>query len=260
VVNETHIQGFFVRMRVWLAQFAHNLFLKLENFLGRASTCGGEEFFNPTDFAWVPAIEADWRKVRAELDTLLPYAAYMPNFQELEPHQKELSDDDGWKTFFFYAYGLKALGNCRRCPETTKLLKQMPGMKTAFFSILAPGKHLPPHRGPWKGVLRLHLGLLIPEPAEMCAIRVGSQTRHWQEGRVMIFDDTFEHEAWNRTDGVRVILFVDIMRPLRFPANILNTVLTWVFAVGAIGIGFAGNYLRWEKRFEVLVNQGAATK
>ena len=98
--------------------------------------------------------------------------------------QKVLTQDDGWKTFFFYAYGMKAVWNCRRCPETTKLLQQIPGMKTAFFSILAPGKHLPPHTGPYKGVLRLHLGLLIPEPAEMCAIRVGSQIRHWQEGRV----------------------------------------------------------------------------
>jgi beta-hydroxylase len=136
----------------------------------------------------------------------------------------------------------------------------MPGMKTAFFSILAPGKHLPPHRGPWKGVLRLHLGLLIPEPAEMCAIRVGSQTRHWEEGRVMIFDDTFEHEAWNRTDGVRVILFVDIMRPMRFPANMLNAVLTWAGAAVVMVSGMGPNYLRWEKRFEAIVNQGAAAK
>jgi ornithine lipid ester-linked acyl 2-hydroxylase len=260
VVSETHTRGFFVRIGIWLAQLAQNLFLRLENFLGRASTYGDKEFFDPKDFAWVAAVEADWRKVRAELDALLPYAAYMPNFQEIERHQKELTQDDGWKTFFFYAYGLKALGNCRRCPETTKLLKRMPGMKTAFFSILAPGKHLPPHRGPWKGVLRLHLGLLIPEPAEMCAIRVGSQTRHWQEGRVMIFDDTFEHEAWNRTDGVRVILFVDIMRPMRFPANVLNMVLTWAGAAIVMVSGMGPNYLRWEKRFEAVVNQDAVAQ
>jgi beta-hydroxylase len=156
-----------------------------------------------------------------------------------------------------YGYGIKAVGNCRRCPETTKLLKKMPGMKTAFFSILAPGKHLPPHPGPYKGVLRLHLGLLIPEPADMCAIRVGSQIRHWQEGRVMIFDDTFEHEAWNRTDGLRVVLFVDFMRPMRFPANMLNAVMIWVIALSPLVLGAAGNYLRWEKRFEAVVNQGA---
>lgn len=260
VLSDAQPQGFVFRTRIWLYEFIQRMFLSLENYLGRASTYGDKEFFDPKDFPWVTAVEADWRKVRAELDALLPYAAHMPNFQELEPHQEALTQDDGWKTFFFYAYGLKALGNCRRCPETTKLLKQMPGMKTAFFSILAPGKHLPPHRGPWKGVLRLHLGLLIPEPAEMCAIRVGSQTRHWEEGRVMIFDDTFEHEAWNRTDGVRVILFVDIVRTMRFPANMLNAVFTSMMALGVVGIGSAGKYLRWEKRFEDLVNQGAVAK
>jgi ornithine lipid ester-linked acyl 2-hydroxylase len=250
----SEMPGFLLRPLNALAK----LILALHNFYGRASTFGDQEFFDTEDFPWVGAVEADWRKVRAELDALLPYAAHMPNFQDLAKDVAgSVSQDDRWKSFFFYAYGLKALGNCRRCPETTKLLKQMPGMKTAFFSILAPGKHLPPHRGPYKGVLRLHLGLLIPEPADMCAIRVGSQTRHWQEGRVMIFDDTFEHEAWNRTDGVRVVLFVDILRPMRFPANMLNAVMTWVIGLSPFVLGSAGSYLRWEKRFEAVVNQGA---
>jgi ornithine lipid ester-linked acyl 2-hydroxylase len=225
----------------------------------RASKLGDHEFFDVSDFPWVESVEADWQKVRAELDALLPYAASMPNFQDISKVQKALSQDDGWKTFFFYAYGIKAAPNCRRCPETTRLLKQMPGMKTAFFSILAPGKELPPHHGPYKGVLRLHLALKVPEPAELCAIRVGSQTRHWEEGRVMIFDDTFEHEAWNRTDGVRVVLFVDIMRPMRFPANVLNAAMTWLIALSPFVIGNLGSYARWEKRFEAAVNQGAPT-
>jgi beta-hydroxylase len=227
----------------------------LDRYFGRASKLGDHEFFDTTDFPWIPSVEADWRKVRAELDALLPYAAYMPNFQDISPTQLNLSQDDGWKTYFFYAYGVKAAGNCRRCPETTRVLKAMPGMKTAFFSILAPGKHLPPHRGPYKGVLRLHLGLLIPEPAEKCGIRVGHETRHWQEGRVMIFDDTFEHEAWNDTDKPRAVLFVDIMRPMRFPASLLNSAMTWLIAVSPFVLGSMGTYHRWEQRFEAIVNQ-----
>ncbi|MDV3136640.1 aspartyl/asparaginyl beta-hydroxylase domain-containing protein [Mycobacterium sp. 29Ha] len=248
-------RGFFVRT---LTRLVTALFSALYRLYTRSSTLGDHEFFDAKDFPWVGAVEADWRKVRAELDALMPYAASMPNFQDIQKDQKALSQDDGWKTFFFYAYGMKAAANCRRCPETTKLLKSMPGMKTAFFSILAPGKHLPPHHGLYKGVLRLHLGLLVPEPAEMCAIRVGSETRHWQEGRVMIFDDTFEHEAWNRTDGMRVVLFVDIMRPMRFPANALNAMATWMIALSPFVLGSYGSYSRWEKRFEAAVNEGAA--
>jgi beta-hydroxylase len=250
------LRGFLVRT---LTRLVAAVFGALYRLYTRASTFGDQEFFDDEDFPWIEAVEADWPKVRAELDALLPYKASMPNFQDISKEQIGLSQDDGWKTFFFYAYGIKARANCRRCPETTRVLKNMPGMKTAFFSILEPGKVLPPHHGLYKGVLRLHLGLLVPEPAEMCAIRVGSQTRHWQEGKVMIFDDTFEHEAWNRTDGLRVVLFVDIIRPMRFPANVLNAAATWLIALSPFVLGNLGSYSRWEKRFEAAVGQAAPT-
>jgi aspartyl/asparaginyl beta-hydroxylase len=80
-------------------------------------------------------------------------------------------------------------------------------MKTAFFSILAPGKHIPVHRGPYQRAIRAHLGLIIPDPKERCRIRVGNQFAHWNEGEVMVFDDSYVHEVWNDTDGIRVVLF-----------------------------------------------------
>lgn len=181
------------RIQDRLYAFGRDLVWGLDRFYGRASKLGDRPFFDNGDFPWIPAIEADWRKARGELDALLPYAAALPNFQDISKEQARLSQDDGWKTYFFYAYGLKGRANCRRCPETTKLLHRIPGMKTAFFSILAPGKRLPRHRGPYKEVLRLHLGLLIPEPAERCGICVGGETRHWEEGKIPVFDDTFQH-------------------------------------------------------------------
>lgn len=74
-------------------------------------------------------------------------------------------------------------------------------------------------------MLRLHLGLIVPEPRERTAIRVGPEQRHWEEGRALIFDDAYEHEAWNETGGVRVVLWVDFAKPLRFPASVLNQLL-----------------------------------
>jgi aspartyl/asparaginyl beta-hydroxylase (cupin superfamily) len=105
--------------------------------------------------------------------------------------------------------------NCLRCPATAAVLRAIPGVITGFFSILGPGKRLPPHYGPYRGVLRHHLALIVPEPLEKCGIRVDDQTRHWTEGQSLVFDDTYEHEAWNDTDGERVVLFLDIKRPLR---------------------------------------------
>ncbi len=232
----------------------------LEGFFAAYSKLPNQEFFDNGAFPWVPAIEADWRAVRAELDALMPFVTHMPNFQDLSKDVRYISQDDGWKTYFFYAYGLKGRRNCRRCPATTKLIKRIPGMKTAFFSILAPGKRLREHRGPYKGVLRLHLALLIPEPAENCGIRVRSETRHWQEGKILIFDDTIVHEAWNQTDKPRVVLFVDVMRPMRFPANLVNAILVWIIALSPFVLGEAGSYLRWERHFEAIVNSGTSAQ
>jgi beta-hydroxylase len=87
--------------------------------------------------------------------------------------------------------------------------------------MLGPGRRLPEHRGPNKGVLRYHLGLKVPAP-DSCGIRVGGQTRHWREGEGLLFDDTLPHEAWNDGDQPRVVLLVDVIRPLRFPYSWIN--------------------------------------
>ena len=231
------------------------LFLwQLEKLLIRSSRVPDQPFYATSDFPWAYKLEEGWPAMRRELDKVMQHRNDLPNFQDLSPDQKRLSSDDGWKTYFFYAYGLKAWRNCRRCPETTRLLKEVPGMKTAFFSILAPGKHLPDHRGPYKGVLRYHLGLIIPQPESSCAIKVNGEVRHWQEGKSMIFDDTYRHEAWNESDRDRVVLFMDFVRPLRFPASLLNWILIKAIAMSPLVLGVAGNYLAWEKRFEKLVN------
>jgi len=118
-----------------------------------------------------------------------------------------------------------------------------------MFSIFEPGKHLPAHRGPYNGVLRLHLALIVPEVSDRLAIRVGRQICHWQEGKVLIFDDAYEHEAWNHTEKTRVVLFVDFVKPLRFPARFVN----WLLMNLAVFTPFIQegmeNHKAWEKRF-----------
>ena len=224
----------------------------LERWLGRSSLVGDKPFFEVDEFIWAAGLEASWQKIRTELDAVLEDQADLPNFQDISVDQATMTTDDRWKTFFLYGYGFAAEANIARCPQTAKLCRQIPGMKTAFFSILAPGKHLPPHRGPYKGVMRYHLGLLIPEPAEQCGIRVDTQTRHWAEGRSMIFDDTYEHEAWNDTDGTRVVLFVDFVRPLRQPARLLNWLVLWAIAYSPFISDAKRRHNDWEKRFEQL--------
>lgn len=199
--------------------------------LGRFSLVGDHPIFRAEQFDWVRALDEDWRAIQEELQQVLLDAAEIPSFQEISTSQAALTTDSLWKTYFFYGYGYKVVDNCAACPQTTRLIEQVPGMKTAFFSILEPHKHIPPHRGPYKGVLRYHLGLIVPEPKERCRIRVDQQIAHWEEGRSLIFDDSFEHEVWNDTEGRRVVLFMDFVRPLPPPLSYLNRFVIWLIGL-----------------------------
>jgi aspartyl/asparaginyl beta-hydroxylase (cupin superfamily) len=168
--------------------------------------------------------------IRKELERLLDRREQIPNFQDISDAQKILTEGDQWKTFWLYAFGEKAEENCARCPETVRILQKIPGMKSAMFSILAPKKHIPEHRGLWKGVLRYHLGLIVPSPKGSSRIRVGKDIRSWEEGKSMIFDDSHPHEVWNDCDSHRVVLFVDVVRPVFFPLSLLNETIIRIIA------------------------------
>ena len=212
-------------------RLAFKLWDGIEKMLVHAGLHGDQPVFDARDFEWVPAVEADWRKVRAELDEVMKFRDAMPSFQDIVKEVGNIQGDDQWKTFFLKGVGMECEENARRCPATMEVLEKIPGCTTGFFSILSPHKHIPPHRGPWAGVLRLHLGLMVPEPAHQCRIRIGDQIHAWQEGRALVFDDTFNHEVWNDTDGYRVVLFVDFKRPMRPPLNWFND---WIMSLSTL--------------------------
>lgn len=232
-----------------MGRFLRGVVNSLEIGVARASRLPDLGVYETRDFPWASALEAGWGSVRSELDQVMVQRDRMPSFHEIISEVSTITTDDRWKTFFLIGAGMDCSGNAARCPETMKLLQEVPGIVTAFFSILAPGKHIPAHRGAYNGVLRLHLGLVVPEPREQCRIRIGERICTWQEGKALIFDDTFNHEVWNDTDGWRVVLFIDFARPLRQPWHWLNRLL--------IGLGPLAPFLReagrkqkrWEKKF-----------
>jgi ornithine lipid ester-linked acyl 2-hydroxylase len=159
-------------------------------------------FYEAAEFDFALHLETNWEKIREELAALK--GEHFIDWSERYLYK------EGWQTFGLYAFGVKIDKNCRLCPETTKLVETIPGLVTAGFSALAPGTHIAPHTGYPEGLLRCHLGLVIPED---CAIRVRDNTRSWQEGKCLVFDDTWEHEAWNKSDRTRVILLLDFKVP-----------------------------------------------
>jgi ornithine lipid ester-linked acyl 2-hydroxylase len=225
------------------------LLMKMEGLNRRFSLVGDRDFFDETSFPWVKSVAELTPKIQAELAEVLARRDTLPNIQDISPDQRQLSTDAGWKTFYFYGYGLKSDLNCARCPDTTTALQRIPGMVSGYYSILAPGKKLPPHRGPYNGVLRFHLGLKIPASDETCAITVGSRTRSWAEGKALIFDDTYQHEAWNLTPEWRAVLFVDFLRPLPFVPHHLNRLMIWLMTKTSFVQVATKNHANWEKVF-----------
>jgi ornithine lipid ester-linked acyl 2-hydroxylase len=221
----------------------------VERFIGRRSLVGDETFFDLALFPWVEHVERNWSLIREEVERLLEDQQDLPNFQDISKDQIEITDDDRWKTVFLYGYGFKADLGVELCPRTAAVMRQIPGMKTAMISILAPRKHILDHRGPYKGVLRYHLGLIVPEDAPSCRIRVGQDVRHWEEGKSLVFDDTFNHEVWNDTDETRVVLFVDVLRPLPFPESLINRAILKAISYSPFVLDAKRNQRAWEERY-----------
>jgi beta-hydroxylase len=159
-------------------------------------------YYNSQDFEFTSDLEANWQSIRQEIEQI-------SSRDFIEWPEKHLYGK-GWDVFGLYAFGLKLAKNCDLCPKTTKLVESIPGLVTAGFSSLQPGTHIAAHTGYPDGVLRCHLGLI---GCDGCSLRVGDETRGWQEGKCLVFDDTTEHEAWHRGDRTRIVLLLDFKNP-----------------------------------------------
>lgn len=215
----------------------------------RQSLVGALEFYETSRFPWVSELESNWAAIRKELDSILPRLDEFPDYKTISPSVIKLAKANKWRLFVLYLFGKKFKRNCDLCPVTSKVLKAIPGMKTGHFSILTPGTHLVPHTGPYAGVLRCHLALLVPAEREKCWLRVGSTVRNWEEGKAMIFDETNVHEAMNDSQENRVVLFIDFKRPLPFFTGIMNEMMLRLIARTSHIKGAERGEKDWEKGF-----------
>jgi beta-hydroxylase len=182
------------------------------------------------------------------VDELLLQRTRIPNLQDISEDTRSLTQDDEWKTYVMVVMGTKVEGNCRRCPKTMDAVKRIPGLRTAIFSILGPGKHIPEHRGYFNGLLRYHLGLMVPGKSGDCRIRVGKEVGHWEDGKSLIFDDTYQHEAWNDSDHDRVVLYIDFLRPMKFPMSLISKAFISIFARPFVKEG-KRKIMEWEEQY-----------
>ena len=179
------------------------------------------QFFEREEFGWVKGIEAETPAIKAELEAVIADGADFQPYIEDEPNRPRrefhgLHGDPSWTALYLWRDGKPVEENAQRCPRTMAALEKVPmsriGAKTpsVLFSRLTPGAHIPPHRGMLNCRLIAHLPLIVPDG---CWLRVGNETRRWEEGKLLIFDDSIEHEAKNGSDETRIVLLFDLWRP-----------------------------------------------
>ena len=162
-------------------------------------------YFETNDIGWVSDVESLSEYISLETRALLKAVKFLPCFEK---------NRDGWKVFPLIGYGKVFQWSIQQFPATSLALMKIDGLIAAMFSILGPGEEIPVHTGPNSAVLRYHLGTYVPHPEE-CSITVAGITKHWEEGKSLLFTDFVEHSAKNMSDDYRVILFVDVKRRVK---------------------------------------------
>ena len=211
--------------RAFVKRNGKKLMRQIAGIQSRQSKVPDTPIIDNQNFNFLTAFQDNWQVICREAEAVLQYREAIPGFQDISPDQYRLATEQNWKTFVLFGFGKQLMKNTQLTPETARLLKQVPRLQTAMLSILAPGYHIPAHKGVTKGILRCHVGLIIPKQEDRCRIRVHEDIIAWSPGKVFVFDDTFEHEVWNETDEERVILLFDFDRPMNLFGRMLNRLL-----------------------------------
>jgi aspartate beta-hydroxylase len=166
-------------------------------------------------------------EIQKEYQSLIHHKSTLPRYHDIDPGEAEISDRTAhnWNVYMLYLLGYQLEEAQQLCPKTCELIKTIPGLTQAFFSILDPKKSIPLHEGPYRGYLRYHLGIDIPKENKPKII-VNNQAHCWQEGEAVLFDDSWPHEVINESDEPRAVLIIDVLRPLPLIPNLVNRFIT----------------------------------
>jgi beta-hydroxylase len=202
-----------VPKRPWLLRVGKQVQPRINGWIARSSKVGDRPLLNAAQFPWVAELESHWEEIRAEAAAALEDLEKVPPLATISPDHRRIAPAGRWRSYFLVGYGYRMDANCNACPRTTQLVSKIPGLNTAFFSVLVPGTHIPAHTGVTKAFLTCHLGIQVPREDSKCRMRVAEDWVEWQEGRALIFDDVFQHEVHNDTDETRIILLIQFRRP-----------------------------------------------
>ena len=224
-----------------------------DRLIASSSLVSNEPILDVRDFPWTAALRANWRAICREAIAVAFDGAAAPSLATISPDHRSIAPLGMWRSFFLRGYGYPIDDNLARCPRTAALVSAIPGLNSAVFSILAPGAHIPDHRGVSKGLITCHLGLVVPRDGDV-RMRVDDRVVRWSEGETLVFDDTYNHAIWNETSGTCVVLLIQFERPLRQPGKWIADFFLGLVRRSAFVQEARDNVLRWNaamKRLEV---------
>ena len=189
-----------------------------DRLIASSSLVSNDPVLDVRAFSWTQMLRENWEVIREEAAAVALRGEASPSLATISPDHRSIAEVNKWRSFFLWGYGYRIEDNAARCPRTAALVERIPGLNSAFFSILAPGTRIPRHRGVTKGLITCHLGLIVPRDGDV-RMRVHDRIVRWAEGETLVFDDTYSHEVWNDTAGTRVVLLIQFERPLRNPGR-----------------------------------------
>lgn len=191
---------------------------------------------------------AKWQDIRDEALAVRRNLNSVPRFHELMKEQADISANDGrdWRMFIMRAYGIDVAENLARCPTIAGLIGDRPEVMSCALSFLAPGKHVPKHRGPFRGILRFHLILAMPRTPSgdvAAVLEIDGKPYRLADGDRLLWDDTFPHEVWNKSEEVRIALLLDIWRrEMPYDMELLSRFVVFAVRLGMrwTGVRYSG--------------------
>lgn len=199
-----------------------------------------------TFFPGAGDVAAKWRDIRAEAMQIAADMKRIPRFHDLMPAQAPISanDDRDWRLFVLKAYGTAVPANLAKCPVLAHALNAHPDILSAALSFLAPHKHIPLHRGPFRGVTRFYMGVSVPVSADgepAATLTIDGHEYRIGDGEYLVWDDTFPHEVRNQSDQIRVALLMDIRRrAMPFDMAMLSGMI-----IGVVGMAIRIRGVKW---------------
>lgn len=239
------------RNRPLLIKYGKHLRSFFDRLIASSSLVPNDPVLDVREFAWTAILRDNWHVIRDEAVRVALQGEAAPSLATISPDHRSIAEINKWRSFFLWGYGFPITDNLERCPQTAKIVEQIPGLNSAFFSILAPGTHIPDHRGVTKGLITCHLGLIVPRDGDV-RMRVDTRIVRWAEGETLVFDDTYQHEVWNDTAGTRVVLLVQFERPLRNPGKAIAGFFLRVVRKSAFVQEARTNISKWNDAMKAL--------